>query len=618
MVIKSNLAKGWFGFQLLIEKLASVLCCRNSLHIIALFVIGCSILSVIIPPFQSPDEHDHIKRAYLLSTGVLVLERPEGQSSGGYVDGGLLKFMESYGIVSGKLSAEEVSSNGAIEWSGNRVYSSAPGTGYYFPAIYLPQAFGLWVGDLLDLTIDHSYRLARAYALCAVALLLYAAFRLYPPNPLVLALLAVPMTLFQFSSASLDGVSTALAVFSISAFLKISTNRGGSSVWVQYAFALAIAVLASSRIHALPLLLLLAATFFYTKNSRSLFLFSAVGLFVFGWTLFALRITVDLRVPIGESTSNIVVYYLLNPSQFFNVISQTLADDALREFYWKSFSGILGWLDTSFPDWYYTQFSLILSIIVVLTISFNNFRNEWSQRLLLLFVSVTSTLFIFFALLVTWSPHPAQLISGVQGRYFLIPSIILAYGIAGNLGLADGFRRNVATFISFSFFVFSLLVSVNLLINRYYLVENKVESEAIVIGDTELDNQPKMIASAALSQSSPIALKFPVLDENSLGKITRIGIMFGTHVRKNPGEAELLLTAKGEVVYRHIFPLPDLVDNAYEYFRVPADHYTSAELRFISGGGVSVWEIQAGDNSFLSCLKLNTIRNQTVTVNGCP
>lgn len=618
MVIKSNLAKGWFGFQLLTGKFASFLCSGKNLQIIALFVISCSILSVIIPPFQSPDEHDHIKRAYLLSRGVFVLDRPEGKSSGGYVDDGLLEFITNYGAVRGKLSAEEVSSKGAIEWSGNRVYSSAPGTGYYFPAIYLPQAFGLWVGELLDLTIDHSYRLARALALSAVALLLYAAFRLYPPNPLVLVLLAVPMSLFQFSSASLDGISTALAVFSISAFLKISTNRGASSVWVQYAFALAIAVLASSRIHALPLLLLLAATFFYTKNSRSLFLFAAVGLFVFGWNLFALRTTVDLRVPIGESTSNIVIYYFLNPIRFFHVIWQTLADNALREFYWKSFFGILGWLDTPFPASYYTQFALILSIAVVLAISFDNIRDEWSQRLLLLFVSVISIFFIFFALLVTWSPHPAQLISGVQGRYFLIPSIVLAYGIAGNVGLVDGFRRTVATFIFLLFFVFSLLVTVNLLINRYYLVENKVESEIIVVGDAESGNRPKMIASAALNQNDPVALKFPALDENGLGKITRVGIMFGTHVRKNPGEAELILAAKGGFVYRRIFTLPDLVDNAYKYFRVPADHYTSGELRFISGGGVSVWEIQVGDNNFLSCLKLNTIRNQTVTINGCP
>jgi len=600
------------------KKLATFLFWCKHLQIIALLVISCSILSVIIQPFQSPDEHDHIKRAYLLSKGVLVLDQPEGKSSGGYVDSGLLNFMEGIGVVKGKLSAEDVSSWSNIEWTGNRVFSSAPGVAYYFPAIYFPQALGLWVGEQLDLTINHSYRLARAFALGAIALLIMGAFWLYPPNPLVLALIAMPMTLFQMSSASLDGISTALAVFSIAAFLKITMNRGGKSVWVQYAFALAIAVLASSRVHTLPLLILLAGTFIYTKNRRSLLLSAVVGLFVFGWTLFALKTTVDFRVSIGESTSNIVAFYLLNPSQFFHIVWQTLADDALRGFYQKSFLGILGWLDTPFQHGFYAQFGCVLSIVVFLVISFNQIKSEWLQRLLLLLVSVISVLFIFFSLLVTWTPHPAQLISGVQGRYFLIPSIALAYGIAGNIGLVDGFRRAVATFISLLLFVFSLLATVSLLIDRYYLVENKVESEAIVIGHDESDSPPKMKASAALSQNGPIALIFPALDEIGPGKITRIGIMFGTHVRRNPGEAELLLTAKGGVVYRYTFPLPDLADNAYKYFKVPADHYTLGELRFVSGGGVSVWEIWAGDNRLLSCLKLQTIRNQTVTISGCP
>ena len=168
----------------------------------------------------------------------------------------------------------------------------------------------------------------------------------------------------------------------------------------------------------------------------------------------------------------------------------------------------------------------------------------------------------------------------------------------------------------------SQINDVEKLCNRLIFVHKPFEvyqcKKAIVVGHDQSGNQPKMIASMALSQSDPVTLKFPPLDENGLGKITRIGIMFGTYIRRNPGQAELLLTAKDGAVYRHSFPLPDLVDNAYKYFKVPAGHYTSGELRFITGGGVSVWEIQTGDNSFLSCLKLNTVRNQTVVINGCP
>lgn len=618
MIIKNMISTHWFKFQFVTNIFGCIKISDIYKIIIGIFLIGCGVISIVTPPFQSPDEHAHVKRAYLMNKGVIVLDRPEGESSGGYVDSGLLKFMESYEVVKGKLSAEEVSAAGLIKWSGREIFSTAPGTGFYFPVIYFPQALALGVGKWLDFTVDHSYRLARLFALIAIVLILYAAFWLYPPNPLVLALIAIPMTLFQMSSASLDGVSTALAIFSISAFLNIAKNRANSSVGIQYAFAVAIALLASSRIHALPLLILLLSAFFYTGNKRSLYLFMTVGLFVFGWTLFSIKSTIYLYGPIRESTSDIIIYYLLNPIQFFQVVWQTFLDNALREFYWKSFLGILGWLDTPFQDWYYTAFAFILSMVAILTISLRHIRSEWPQRLLLLFVSTISILFIFFALLVTWTPHPAQIISGVQGRYFLIPSIVLAYCIAGNVGLVSGFRRTVAVFIVLFLLVFSILATVNLLVDRYYLVNQTVESETIVIGHDESGNRHKMTASAALIENGPVTLKFPELDENDIGKINRISIMFGTHGRSNPGNAELILTAKGESVYRQTFLLSDLVDNVYNDFKVPADHYTSGEVRFISGGGVSVWEIHGVDNKFLSCLKLKTIRNQTVKINGCP
>lgn len=581
--------------------------------LIAIF-FGCAILSVIIPPFQSPDEHDHIKRAYLLNKGIIALNREEGKSSGGHVDSGLIKYMEHYGVIKGKLSKEAISSGNMIKWSGHRVYSPTPGTGYYFPAIYLPQASGLWIGESLDLSVDHSYRIARAFALGAAALLLFGAFLLHPPNPLAIALIAIPMTLFQMSSASIDGVSNALAIFAISAFLKITKNSAEFPSWTQLALAAAIAVLATSRIQTLPMLLLLAAIHFYTKDRKSLVIFCVTALFVLGWTAFAIKSTVDLRVSIGEPTTNILKHYLINPLQFLEVVWQTLEDEGTREFYWKSFFGILGWLDTPFQNWHYTKIFLLFSAIALLTPAFENLKYEWPERLLLLLVSALSVLLIFFALLVTWTPHPAKLISGVQGRYLVIPLIIFSYSIAGSSGFNDGIRRNVANLIAFILFAFSVLMTTDLLINRYYLTE----PDTLVIGQHQLGNQKKMMPSAELSRTNPLKINLPALDEKTYGEINRIGIMFGTHMRKNPGEAELKLTTKSGLTHRIKFPIHDLTDNAYEYFSIPEDHYTSGEVIFFSGGGISIWEIHAGEDKRLSCSKFGTSRNQTLTIDGCP
>ena len=53
--------------------------------ILTLAMIGfiSFILSALIPSFMSPDEVDHLKRAYWLSQGKILLDTPPGQSSGG-------------------------------------------------------------------------------------------------------------------------------------------------------------------------------------------------------------------------------------------------------------------------------------------------------------------------------------------------------------------------------------------------------------------------------------------------------------------------------------------------------------------------------------------------------
>lgn len=68
---------------------------RRTQLIACLIFIG-TMLSSIIPPFQSPDEFDHIKRAYVLSKGELTLVSPPNISSGGYIDNGLLQYMDGF------------------------------------------------------------------------------------------------------------------------------------------------------------------------------------------------------------------------------------------------------------------------------------------------------------------------------------------------------------------------------------------------------------------------------------------------------------------------------------------------------------------------------------------
>ena len=86
--------------------------------------------------------------------------------------------------------------------------------------------------------------------------------------------------------------------------------------------------------------------------------------------------------------------------------------------------------------------------------------------------SLVSVFTIFFALLVTWTPHPATVIDGVQGRYFLVPGLLLAYASSG---LGKGISVNqekIGRIALFVLAVFSCLSMTDLLVERYYLLSS--------------------------------------------------------------------------------------------------------------------------------------------------
>lgn len=588
---------------------------NRSAAIIALLFIGCAILSVIIPPLKSPDEHDHLERAYLLGKGVLIAERPEGKASGGNIDTGLSAYLNSFLPSQGKLTESELLAAREIQWSGQRVYDPSPGAAYYFPIIYLPQTSALLIGERLGLTVDSSYRLARAFALLAAALLVFSAFRIYPANPIVLALIALPMSLFQLSSASLDGISTALAMFTIATFLRIAKEKGNAPSWCIYALAIAVVVLTTSRVHAAPVLLLLVASYWYTRDKRALYLLAFATLFFASWTAIAIKTTVDLRVTSSAPVSGVVAFYLKHPLQFFTVLWASLSDHSLRSFYCRSFLGVLGWLDTPFEERFYNFLGWGILGIAVLAVSVRNFKEEWRQRSLLILIALAGVLLTFFALLVTWTPHPAGNIAGVQGRYFMIPALFLAYGIAGNTVLFYGWRGKIATTACLLFFVLSITETTKILVERYYLTSQPAAVEKVVYVPADSSPERSLVASAKMDEQKPISLNFPAT--NDMGPVTRIGIRFGTHMRNNPGKAELVLKTAGGAEYRRAFSLPELIDNAYQHFRVPPNNYVAGEIRFLTGGGVSTWESHSADGKVLTCLDLLGSK-KNVVIAGCP
>ena len=437
-----------------------------------IFVSGL-IIGTVTPPFQSPDEFEHITRAYLLTRGEVVLSAPTGQSSGGLIDSGLARYMDMYSQIpfrsDRKVMVEQIHSAKKIDWTGQYEFRPALGMAYYFPGIYGIHALALKVGETFDMSVRNTYQLTRVMLLIVISLALFFAFRLMPPSFLTVILLLLPMSLFQFGSASLDGIAAALAILVISIFL--SSYRSVSSInprhlWIALLIWL---LLASSRQQMFPMCLLLLVAGY--KQKRYAYIASVVVgvLAVIGWRVLMLKTVVDGRVALGATSGQIILFYFQNPIELFAVMVRTLSSPDVLRGYFSSFIGLLGWLDTPFPGAEYKYFFLMMIPFVMMSFDWNGWTKYTAERLLLVCGALCAIFIVFLAMLVNWTPHPAVVIDGVVGRYLLVPALMIGYAVSRMDRTGHLTKTQVVVWVGVGMFgIISVVMTVDLLSGRYY------------------------------------------------------------------------------------------------------------------------------------------------------
>lgn len=315
-------------------------------------------------------------------------------------------------------------------WSDENSFQIAAGTGYYLPIIYTPHAVGLFIARHLNLSMLDSYELTRTLVVATSLAILMLAFSIHTPNALTLVLLLTPMSLFQIASPTIDGISIALTILLISLWLSYSPPDNGkhenSHSRREFWLYVCIFILCTARTNMLPILLIpliILKQKYSGKRALSVALLYAITV---GWIAFATLTTYDARVVRSMSSLQIAINYITNPQEFFTLLQNTWQEIETRRFYRDSYIGILGWLDTPIPK----KSVRILSAGIILMLTYSAFTTRWRERLptriTAFAIGATSIVLIFFALAVTWNLYPAEKIGGIQGRYFIVPTLFLA------------------------------------------------------------------------------------------------------------------------------------------------------------------------------------------------
>ena len=179
--------------------------------------------------------------------------------------------------------------------------------------------------------------------------------------------------------------------------------------------------------------MLLMPFFLFWKHRHRRDLYLGIGLVLasLGWVAYALLSTTDLRVVRSHGTVEVLRHYLKSPQDYVRVVWRTLLNADLRDFYFRSFVGNLGWLDAPLRPFFYPWLGVGLCLCALASLSWRKGVEDVQARTVLLAIAIASASLVFLALLVTWTPHPASVILGVQGRYFVVPVLLTAYALGG-------------------------------------------------------------------------------------------------------------------------------------------------------------------------------------------
>ena len=443
--------------------------------LLSALVVSIIIFSALIPPFQSPDEFEHIKRAYLLTTGDIVLKTQGAESSGGQINTGLLDYLKQYEPYpfqpDQKITKDATQAAAQIQWTQTTAFSPVYAFASYFPGLYLPQATGLWIGKYFNLSVANSYYLARVLVILSSCTLLIISCLLFRPSAFVFAILFMPMSLYQLASPSLDGIATATFIFILSIFFYTVIHQKNANGWLAIPMGISVFLLTASRAHSLPILLLLFYSFYITKNKKFLIAGIAASCLTALWLYISIKTTVDRRVINTVLPAEILHFYANNVLTFFKVFIATITNVPYMAFYARSAIGNLGW-----ADWPQGQFSAItyyclgaiLIAIAGLSTSITELKKIKWIRITLIVCAFTSIFIVFFALLITWTTHPAKWIEGVQGRYFHFPLLFIAYAITSLNQTPMTTKELVANGLLALYIALTFAITYSVLLTRYY------------------------------------------------------------------------------------------------------------------------------------------------------
>ena len=419
--------------------------------VLILGAMGSLPLVILTPPFQVPDEVQHFYRAYQLSEFHLRAEVQNG-AAGGTLPSSLPQMVKASVYTSDGIAypptpapiTKTLQLKSIPLDPSTKQFVAFPGSAFYSPLPYLPQALGIAVGRAMGagpLLLLYLGRLGNC--LSALALLcLTVYFAPFAEEVFILAGL-LPMSLYLYASLSPDAavIGCALAFTALSIAAGVQASRGTRELWLAAALA---AVFCSVKPPYAPIILAGVMPGLFRPGSalrviRSTAILLGVALgATAGWLLYAKS---TMTTPLsGTHPSQQIVLVLHHPIFLVRELLHILGIGSLVNLYVQGV-GVFGWLTVLLRP----AIVYVLPLVSVFLLWRLGVRGSQERSVIsalwYLALAFTSAALIVFTLYLWWAHVGQDYAAGVQGRYF-IPLLGLA-GI-GAIELAPRRRTSAA------------------------------------------------------------------------------------------------------------------------------------------------------------------------------
>lgn len=394
-------------------------------------VIAGGLLIFINPPFETPDEGSHFRRAYQISQLKILAEKKEG-SIGGMLPKSIGPLESYFRTTSNNknniITLADIKDKTHISIDNQAEFNAFPNTALYSPIPYLPQAIGISIARLFTNSTLWIFYFGRIFNLLFYLAIVFFAIKTTPILKWIFVMLALmPMSIFLGASLSPDALTIALSFLLIAYVLKLSLDakkieKNNFAALLLLAIAL---TLCKTAYTLLPFIILIIPKDKFQTIKQSYLckaiIIAGILLFGVGWYLIASKFYIPLKAGVNPTEQMALI---LSHPLFYGKFLIYYVIKWLSDFPSQSIIGVMGWLDTTLPLWVISSYKLVLLAVFLFEEKVLKLPS-FSKIVSFLILSAT-TILITLTMYLTWSGVGSDIIEGLQGRYF-IPLLTLLF-----------------------------------------------------------------------------------------------------------------------------------------------------------------------------------------------